>query len=74
MSDVVSLVHGFIVDVLGNVCTDSTVHENLNSVLMPQLTKQYCSAMDYARFILRIERHEPLQTENHYFTQTKNNM
>ncbi|KAL8945457.1 MAG: hypothetical protein Q9211_000022 [Gyalolechia sp. 1 TL-2023] len=64
-SDIVSITHTYICDLLKEICEDDRVRGGLLSALMDQLTERYKRAMDQTRFILLVER-TPMTT-NHYF-------
>lgn len=55
-SDVITMVHNFIVGVLERVCPDDRVRENLLSVLMGDLIKRYKEAERQIEFLLHVER------------------
>ncbi len=65
---VILLVHHFITEVVGEICPDAKVREQLwDSFLLEELQKSYARAIDRARFLLEIEREGPPLTLNHYF-------
>jgi hypothetical protein len=55
-SDVITMIHNFIVGVLERVCPDDRVRENLLSVLMGDLIKRYKEAERQIEFLLHVER------------------
>ncbi|KAI7782667.1 hypothetical protein LA080_013003 [Diaporthe eres] len=69
VSDVIALVHHFIVDLLSHICADKQVMEQLwDNVLLEKLQDSYKRGMDQARVLLQIEREGTPITYNHYFT------
>lgn len=64
-SDIVSITHTYICDLLKEICEDDRVRGGLLSIMMDQLTERYKRAIDHTRFILQVER-TPM-TANHYF-------
>ena len=67
ISDVVSLVHGFNVDLLRSCCSDERVLVGLESVLSDHLIQRYNKAIQHVKFLLRTEREGTPLTANHYF-------
>ena len=67
VSDIVSLVHNFIVKLLSAICEDQRVHSALISVLMDGLLERYKKSIDHAQFILDVEKLGTPLTANHYF-------
>jgi len=67
ISDVVSMAHTFILDLLRLVCPDARVRESIISILMDDLLAKYKAAFDSGRFLLRVERMGTPITLNHYF-------
>lgn len=67
ISDVISLAHTFIKDLLHLICPDSRVREELMSKLMPNLRPRYAAGLQSARFLLHVERMGTPLTLNHYF-------
>ncbi|KAL8724891.1 MAG: hypothetical protein Q9181_006634 [Wetmoreana brouardii] len=66
-SDIVSITHTYIRDLLREICVDDRVRAGLLSTMMDKLTDRYKRAMDQAQFLLEIEQ-DPL-TYNHYFAE-----
>lgn len=64
ISDVIALIHNFIVCVLARVCPDERVCGNLMSVLMDDLIKRYKDAVGQVKFLLHVERTGTLMTLN----------
>lgn len=56
MSKVILTIHRFIVTILGEICSDTKVLEELKSVLSSDLLDRYQAAMDQAMFLVNIER------------------
>ena len=67
MSDIIVIVHQFILDLLSVVCPDNRVRENLVSVLFEELSTKYWAAKKMMEFLLRVERNGNPLTLNHYF-------
>lgn len=67
ISDIVSMVHTFIIDLLKLICPDARVRDELMSVLMEDLMAKYKTAFDHVLFLLRVERLGTPATLNHYF-------
>ena len=67
ISDVVTLAHTFIVDLLQLVCPNPRVREGLLSILMDDLMARYKTAFASARHLLCLERMGTPITLNHYF-------
>lgn len=66
ISDVITMVHGFILKALKSVCHDDRVCRNLLSVMMDSLLEKYKKAMEKVDFLLDIERTGTPMTLNHY--------
>ena len=56
ISDVISMAHTFITDLLHLICPDVRVRDGLISVMIEELMAKYRSAIDYVRFLLHVER------------------
>ena len=67
VSDIVSLVHNFIVTLLSAICEDQRIQSALMSVLMDGLLERYKKSFDHAQFILDVEKLGTPLTANHYF-------
>ena len=67
VSDIVALVHNFIIDLTTAICEDQRVHSALMSILMDGLIECYKKSLSHAKFILHVERLGILLTANHYF-------
>ena len=68
VSDIVSLVHQFILALISAICEDQRVQSALKSILMDGLVDRYKKSIDHADFILTVERAGTLLTLNRYFT------
>lgn len=67
ISDVVTIVHRFITQILDLICPDLQVKTELLSVLNDGLFERYKRAIDQVHFLLRVERNGTPMTLNHYF-------
>lgn len=67
ISDIIVMVHKFIVVLLEHVCSDKTVRAELMAVLMEKLAVQYRKAIDHVHFLLQVECTESPGTLNGYF-------
>ena len=67
VSDIVALVHNFIIDLTTAICEDQRVHSALMSILTDGLIECYKKSLSHAKFILHVERLGILLTANHYF-------
>ncbi|KAG6041288.1 hypothetical protein E4U41_005116 [Claviceps citrina] len=56
LSKIVLVIHHFIVTILGKICTDAKVLEEVQSVMHDELLDRYKAAMDQAVFLVEIER------------------
>lgn len=56
ISDVISMAHTYITDLLQLICPDVRVREGLMSVMMEGLMAKYKGAIDNVRFLLHVER------------------
>jgi hypothetical protein len=70
ISDVITMVHKFIIDMLQHVCPDNRVRRELTAVLMKTLTPMYMTAIDHVSFLLQVECSENPGTLNGYFAQS----
>ncbi|KAL8710531.1 MAG: hypothetical protein Q9220_004964 [cf. Caloplaca sp. 1 TL-2023] len=66
-SDVVSITHTYILDLLHVLCQDKRISANLLSVMMDDLTVRYKRAIDHTHFLLHVEINP--WTLNHYFAE-----
>ncbi|KAE8415055.1 P-loop containing nucleoside triphosphate hydrolase protein [Aspergillus pseudocaelatus] len=69
ISDVITIVHGFIVKTLEIVCVDRRVFNNLLSIMMDNLLDKYQCALTQVDFLLHVERNQAPKTLNHYFNE-----
>ncbi|KAK2766759.1 hypothetical protein FQN54_006073 [Arachnomyces sp. PD_36] len=67
ISDVVVIVHKFILQLLQSVCTDARVRTNVISIIGDDLFDRYKLAIEHVVFLLNVERVGTHMTENHYF-------
>lgn len=67
VSDIVSLVHGFVFALISAICEDQGVQSALMSVLMDGLIDRYIKSIDHTKFIISVEKDGTPQTLNHYF-------
>jgi len=67
VSDVVVMVHRFIVSALTSICTDRDIRDALINKLSDDLIKRYEKAFDNTEFLLEIESGTTPMTLNHYF-------
>lgn len=56
ISDVISLAHAFIIDLLQLICVDTRVRDGLLAILMDSLMIKYQGALDNVHFLLHVER------------------
>lgn len=70
VSDAVTIVHNFIVELLRLICPDERVRRGLISLLSDDLLERYKKALDQVVFVLQVERTEKPATQNHYFNDT----
>ncbi|KAF6829427.1 Iinterferon-induced GTP-binding protein Mx2 [Colletotrichum plurivorum] len=56
ISNVILVVHRFIYNVVQEACADQQVRETLWSFILEDMVKAYQSAMDHAKFLIRVER------------------
>ena len=73
ISDVVSLTHSFIIDLLERICSDRRGQIGLRSMLMDGLIDIYKRAFKHVQFILNVERTGTPRTLNHYFNDNLEN-
>lgn len=69
ISDIVTMVHNFVVDLLRVVCPIERVRTGLMSLLMDRLMEKYQSAISHVKFLLEIELDGTPATLNHYFNE-----
>ena len=68
-SDVIAIVHDYVVCLLTYLCPDETVRSRLLAFLLESLLEHYRKGLNEARFLLDIERKSSPQTVNHYFNE-----
>ncbi|KAL1999666.1 hypothetical protein VTN02DRAFT_4193 [Thermoascus thermophilus] len=68
VSDVIVMVHNFIMKVLEKVCPDDRVRRNLLWVLMDDLLDKYKNAVGGVNFLLNVERTGTLMTLNKHLS------
>ncbi|MCJ1386401.1 hypothetical protein MMC17_009527 [Xylographa soralifera] len=73
ISDIVTIAHSFIFDLLRLLCPNERVRSGLISVLMDELVERYKKAFDQIKFILHVERTGTPMTLNHYFNDNLEN-
>ncbi|KAB8263271.1 P-loop containing nucleoside triphosphate hydrolase protein [Aspergillus pseudonomiae] len=69
ISDVITIVHQFIVKVLETICVDKRVFNNLCSIMIDNLLDKYQRALAQVDFLLHVERNQAPKTLNHYFNE-----
>jgi hypothetical protein len=67
LSDVIVMVHEFILSALVVVCSDNNIRMAVHNTLAEDLTKCYQKAMENANFLLKVESCDTPTTLNHYF-------
>ncbi|KAF1964076.1 hypothetical protein BU23DRAFT_575979 [Bimuria novae-zelandiae CBS 107.79] len=67
VSDVIVLVHRFVISALVSICDDCNVRDALASKLSDELTRRYQNAIACAGFLLKVEKSNIPMTMNHYF-------
>lgn len=72
ISDIIALVHHFIVDVLKRVAPSRRVSEGIKSMLLDELTNMYRKAIDHTKFLLGIELSGTPATYNSLFHESLN--
>ncbi|KAJ5712728.1 Dynamin [Penicillium malachiteum] len=66
VSDIIIIIHQFIVRVLNDICVDNNIAASIISLIMDELTDRYRLAQDQVKFLLTVEREGTLMTMNHY--------
>ena len=69
ISDVITMVHNFIVDLLHVVCPFERVRMGIMSLLMDRLLEKYQSAIAQVKLLLEVELDGTPATLNHYFNE-----
>lgn len=72
ISDIMTIVHTFVVDLLRVVCPIERVRMGIMSLLMDRLVERYTSATSHVEFLLEIELDGTPATLNHYFNDNLN--
>ncbi|KAL8941287.1 MAG: hypothetical protein Q9216_002348 [Gyalolechia sp. 2 TL-2023] len=67
ISDIVALVHNFVLQLLTVLCEDQHIRTGIYSTILEYLIERYKKAIEHARFILNVERSDTPLTTNHYF-------
>ena len=67
ISDIVSMAHSFITDLLRLTCPNPRIRSGLMSVLIEKLMTKYEAAFDHTHFLLYTERMGTPSTLDHYF-------
>ena len=65
--DIIVLTHTFINDLLHEVCPTRRVREGIMSLLMEELCTRYQKAINYVKFLLKLDLNGKPSTLNHYF-------
>ncbi|CAG8892438.1 unnamed protein product [Penicillium egyptiacum] len=66
VSDVVDIVHTFILKVLLSICPDEQIRDKLVNILVDELSKRYREAMDQAQMILDVEHTNLMTLDNEF--------
>jgi hypothetical protein len=69
LSNVIVVIHRFMVTVLEILCSDKRVREEIWESFLDDVLKGYLRGMDQAVFLLDIERPKKPYTLNHYFNE-----
>ena len=70
VSDVITLVHSFIMRVLKKVAPDDRVRDRVKEILLDKLRVKYGSALAHTEFLLRVELEGTPATLNGFFNDT----
>ncbi|CCC11392.1 hypothetical protein SMACR_02050 [Sordaria macrospora] len=68
ISDIIIGIHTFILSVLKTICADGKLFEAIKSIIMDDLLARYVNSMNYAKFLVQVEREKKPYTVNHYFS------
>lgn len=68
ISDIIITIHMFILSILKTICADGKLYEAIKSIIMDDLLARYANGMDYAKFLVQVEREKKPYTVNHYFS------
>lgn len=69
MSDVIILLHRFIITVLDLLCANKRGCNEIWSAISDEVLRRYKRGMDQAAFLLKVEREKKPFTMNHYFNE-----
>ncbi|KHE83776.1 hypothetical protein GE21DRAFT_1210308 [Neurospora crassa] len=67
VSRVILTIHNFISEILKVACTDPKTREVLKATIIDDLVARYTSGMDFAKYLVQVEREKKPYTVNHYF-------
>jgi hypothetical protein len=70
ISDIITMVHAFVKDLLQHITPNENVRMGIESLLMDELEKKYQNAMSHVNFLLDVELEGTPATHNHYFNDT----
>lgn len=70
ISDIVTLVHNFVIGLMCVVCPVERVRAGIMSLLMDRLVEKYRLATSHVEFLLEVELNGTLATLNHYFNES----
>ncbi|KAF2230737.1 dynamin GTPase [Viridothelium virens] len=68
-SDIIAVVHDYIVRLLTYLCPDENVRSRILAFLLDRLVERYRKGLEQTKFLLEIERSGTLRTMNHYFNE-----
>lgn len=68
ISLIISTIHQFTLSILKTICADGKLYEAIKSILMDDLLARYAKGMDYAKYMVQVEREKKPYTVNHYFS------
>ncbi|KAI9684586.1 MAG: hypothetical protein M1822_005674 [Bathelium mastoideum] len=68
-SDIVAMVHEYIVNLLAHLCADENVRSQLLAILLDSLVERYRKGLKQTRSLLEVEREGTPLTVNHYFNE-----
>lgn len=72
VSDMIALVHSFVIKLLKEIVPNRHVREGLISLLVDGLKEKYLKALDHTSLLLKVELEGTPATYNHYFNDTLN--
>lgn len=71
VSDIITLVHSFVMEVLQHIIPGNRhVRDRLSSLLSDQLRSSYAAALKHTEFLVSVELEGTPATHNHYFKDT----